>query len=252
MNFRAFPQIAWNPRVLWNPRTPGGSDIYDPRSEQLRAQRQAIYETQILSALGKPRGTPFRDPRTGRRADTKLPMERIGQAVSRFMFAMGTAVQQRDDRLRPGSQRPTEKTVHESAARALDPNHLVRNRQDYEETIAMARKSGFYRVTLEPVSWTDDGFAWFVWPMPPGAKLPQAYSTEQEAQTVARRLSATSDPRRTNTWWKPPKVAYSARELAFWLPPAEVLQPAYDLERRAELRRLAKARGAPKRKRRSA
>jgi hypothetical protein len=202
-----------------NPRSSGGVELYDPRTEQLRAQRQAIYETSVLRELGL--NGPFRHPRTGRRADRGVDPEMVRATVSRYMFAMGTGVQKRDSRVIAGTQDPTPKTVAESAARYEEPDHLLRNRQDYEETLGLARKSGFYRVTREP---TKDGFGFFVWPLPPGQDLPIRTRTEAEASDVAARLSAEADPRQTGRWWKPPTVEYTAAELSYWLPPASAFR----------------------------
>lgn len=198
-----------------NPRV-AGVELYDPKMEQLRAQRQAVYESQILKALGK-KG-PFRDPRTGLRADIVLPMGEIGPAVSQFMFAMGTSIQQRDKRLKEGSQTPTSKAVMESMRRYADPDHLIRNRQDYEETLGLARASGFYRVTQEYAAWTPTGYAYFIWPLAPGVLLPQFSLSLEKAREKAAVLNATADPRRTGVWWKSPTKRYTMDDLCYWIP----------------------------------
>jgi hypothetical protein len=206
--------------ALPNPR---GVEVYDPREEQLRAQRQAIYETQVLRHLGK--SGPFRG-RGGKRADVGLSEDQIRKLTSRCMFAMGTGVQHRDARVYPGTQQFTSKAAGESARRYSDVDKLVRNRQDYEETLGLARKSGFYRVTKEL---TDDGLQPFVWPMPPGAKAPIRAASEQEAHALADELNATADPRRTKKWWSPPKAKYRSAALQYWLPPGEVFSPTYNI-----------------------
>lgn len=241
MSHRPAMRIVWNAATMarLNPRTPGGSEVYDPRLEQVRAQRQGIYESLVRKALGLPSATPFRDSK-GQRIDLRLPPATITGLSSRT-FAIGTSIPQRYGRLKAGTQQFTEQAAYESAARVMDPDHLLRNRQDYEETLALPRKGGFYRTTMEPVSWTESGFAWFVWPLPPGATTPQHFLDERQAQAVARSLSATFDPRKTGVWWTPPRTRYVPSTLSHWLPPAEVLHPAYDLGRRAELRQEVKA-----------
>lgn len=202
-------------RTRSNPKV-AGVELYDPKMEQLRAQRQAVYESQILKALGK-KG-PFRDPRTGLRADIVLLMSEIGSAVSQFMFAMGTSIQQRDKRLKEGSQTPTSKAAMESMRRYADPDHLIRNRQDYEETLGLARASGFYRVTQEYAAWTPTGYAYFIWPLAPGVLLPQFSLSLEKAREKAAVLNATADPRRTGVWWKPPTKRYTMDDLCYWIP----------------------------------
>ena len=205
-----------NPRAL---------EVYDPREEQLRAQRQAIYESCVLKELG--RRAPFRSA-SGRRADMDLDPETRRKLVSRCMFAMGTGVQRRDARVYPGTQRATPKVMRESALRYSRIDSLLRNRQDYEETLGLARKSGFYRVTKEP---TYTGMGYFVWPMPPGAPLPIRASNEEHARAIALTLNQTQDPRQTGTWHQPARRPYVAQDLGHWLPPSAVFSATFDLER---------------------
>lgn len=189
-------------------RNPKKGDLYDPRDEQIRAQRQGIYEAQVRKALGLKYDAPFRDSK-GRRID-------VGYE-GKMPFGMGTSVPTRYGRLLPGSQEPTPKAYRESASRYEDVDHLIRNRQDYEETLGMQRKSGFYRVTPEP---THSGIRYFIWPLPPGRRLPLGFSSASKAQAKAESLNASADPRRTGDWWKPPGKTYTASELSDWLPPA--------------------------------
>lgn len=198
-------------------------EVYDPREEQLRAQRQAIYETQVLRALG--RKGPFRN-RQGRRADADLPQVKRAELVRRAMFAMGTSVQKRDRRLYPGTQQFTPKTARESAHRYGEPNKLLRNRQDYEETLGLARKSGFYRVTKEP---TRSGLGYFVWPMPPGVHEPVEGTSEAVARQIAAHLNQTEDPRATGKWWRPAVGKMPSVALEHWLPPSEVFSPTFNI-----------------------
>ena len=197
-------------------RNPAGSDTYEPNEEQLRAQRQAIYETSLSRKAGK----PFRDGR-GKRLDAKIisrgGLEALRPYMQNRMFRMGTGVQQRDSRLIKGTQAPTRKSILESKGRYAEVDHLIRNRQDYEESLGIARKSGFYRPTKEP---TRAGWSYFVWPLTPGQRIPKPYLTLREAEAEAERLNYTKDPIRTGRWWTPPKKTYTKRELSNWLPPA--------------------------------
>ena len=198
-----------------NPR--GGSpEVYDPRLEQVRAQRQGIYETSVLRATGK---RAFRD-RYGYRADLHLDPESLHE-LGRMMFSIGTGVPSRDKRLKRGTQDPTPKSISESEKRYQDPDHVLRNRQDYEETLALLRKSGFYRPTIE---YTSRGVRYFVWPLSPGQRVPQSFLTQREAESVAADFSAKKDPRATGKWWKPPAEPYTREELAHWLPPASAFK----------------------------
>ena len=104
----------------------------------------------------------------------------------------------------------------ESKKRYADVDHLVRNRQDYEETLAIARKAGFYRVTEER---TRDGWRYLVWPLPPGDRAPVLHRTRGAADRERDALNREADPLSTGRWWKPPKRKYTKRELAEWLPP---------------------------------
>lgn len=198
--------------------------IYDPREEQMRAQTQAIYESKLMREFGVKH---FRDPRTGRRIDTTLTPHAARERVS-AMFAMGTSVGQRHGRIERGSRKFTPKSAAESALRASPvwADAWMRNRQDYEETLALGRKA-FYRVVPER---TAAGVRFFVWPLAYGAHLPGPASPERaSAEAVAAALNRTADPRRTGQWWTPPPVAYNAAVLSHWLPPAAVFSPTFDL-----------------------
>ena len=236
---RKFKGLGWGAVPRDNTKrtksNPGkDQDIYLPEEEQLRAQRQAIYETSLSRKMGKkyppPAGSDvggwtipkaFRDTR-GKRLDAKIIRkegpDQLRPYMQRRMFAMGTGVQQRDSRLKKGTQTPTAKAIRESKARYSDVDKLVRNRQDYEESLAIARKSSFYRITKEP---TKRGWEYFVWPLPPGERIPTAYKREGDARRRATSLERTANPLYSDKWWTPPKRKYTKRELSDWLPPAE-------------------------------
>lgn len=229
------PTLSWldrggsparnNPRKS-KPRRKEGVEIYDVREEQVRAQRQAIYESNLLRNLGM--SGDFRSP-DGLRFDAMLLNEgRASRAdlsgyITRYMFQMGTGVPQKHDFLRPGTQTPTLRAIERSYQRYQDVDKLVRNRQDYEESLGIMRKSGFYRVLAEP---TRAGIKFTVWPMAPRQAVPKVYGTKREAERVARRLNREADPRATGVWWKPRRKAYTRRELSGWLPPDSAFEGA--------------------------
>lgn len=201
---------------------PASVEIYDPRLEQVRAQRQGIYESTVLRHLGE---RNFRDSR-GRRADVRSNFYRrpgSREIMQQVMFQMGTGVPRRLGMLIPGTQDATPAAAAQSRKRYSDVDHLLRNRQDYEETLALYRKGSFYRVTAEP---TVVGTRYFVWPLPPGSEIPRAFPTEQSAQTAASYLSEHYNPLHTGRWWTPPARTYQRAELAQWLPPGAVFDGA--------------------------
>lgn len=208
------------PGSYGNPR---GSDIYDPREEQLRAQRQAIYESSLLRDEPQLRFKSFRNAK-GERLDQHVIEEGdfpwLQKYIGKKMFRIGVGVQKRDGRLKrkDGYLSLTAKTISESKKRYSDVDKLVRNRQDYEESLALARKSTFYRVTPEP---TREGLKYFVWPMQPGQRLPKGFASKKRAENVAN-LANRDAPTVGGAWWKPPKKKYTKRELADWLPPAGI------------------------------
>jgi DNA-binding NarL/FixJ family response regulator len=204
-------------------KNPRGSDIYDPREEQLRAQRQAIYESSLLRDEPQLRFKSFRNAK-GERLDQHIIEEDelpwLREYIGQKMFRIGVGVQKRDQRLKrkDGYLSLTAKTISESKKRYSDVDKLVRNRQDYEESLALMRKSTFYRVTPEP---TREGLKYFVWPMQPGQRLPKGFTSKKRAENVAN-LANRDAPTVGGAWWKPPKKKYTKRELADWLPPADI------------------------------
>lgn len=207
-----------------NPK--GVINIYDPRKEQMRAQQQGIYESSLKRRVGAPSSQLFRFP-DGTRMDAVLVedyLPELRKFIPGPMFAMAAGVQGKAGRRYPGSDIPTPKSIRESKARYANVDPLLRNRQDYEETVALARKGGFYRVVPEI---TSEGLAFFVWPLPPGRRIPEALSS-RAAEASAAALNRTVDPTRTGKWWSPPPKKYTPRELAHWLPPASAFSTAFD------------------------
>lgn len=197
----------------------GGKDIYDPRTEEVRVIRQEIYQSKVRKELGFGYKEPFRDKK-GVRLDVKAirrgALPKLRQLVKVAMFQMGTGVGQRIGQLVSGKQTPTKKGIRESLQRYQNPDNLLRNRQDYEETLAIARKS-FFRVVPEQ---TKKGVGYFVWPMYGAQKFPAGFATMQEAKAEAARLNRNMNPLKDPTkWWRSPKRRYTEKDLAHWLPP---------------------------------
>ena len=188
-------------RIQYNP----ARDVFDPTEEQKRAQVQGIYESEVRRMLGLPYTTPFRDSK-GKRLDVKHGV--VGPS---------TWGMQGGHRIKYGSRDYLEK----ARDRYRDVDHLIRNRQDYEETLALQRKGGFYRVLQEP---TKDGLRFSIWPMPPGIELPMVGDNASKAKWAAEMLNQQHDPRRTGKWWKPPRQKYTRSEVDYWLPPASAFK----------------------------
>lgn len=203
--------------MIFASANPPKGSVYDIEQEQLRAQGQAIYESYVMRLLGKKH---FRDLRTGRRIDLDLDPDVRREMISAYLFAAGTRVAQRTGYAEPGTRTATSKAKERSRERteAAWADALLRNRQDYEETLALARKGPFYRVVPER---TQEGVRYFVWPMPPGVVVPGPGLSEAIADVVAAKLNAERDPRRTGRYWSPPKLAYEPEQLEHWLPPAK-------------------------------
>lgn len=211
------------PKQLKLFKNPRGSDIYDPREEQLRAQRQAIYETSLLRDEPQLKFKSFRNSK-GERLDKVITEEGdlpwLRKYIGKKMFQIGVGVQKRDlgVRRKDGYLVPTNSTITKSQSRYSDVDKLVRNRQDYEESLALMRKSSFYRVTKEP---TRDGWMYFVWPLQPGQRIPKGFKDKKRAENVVN-LANRDAPTVGGAWWKPPKKKYTKRELGHWLPPASI------------------------------
>ncbi len=183
-------------------------EVYDPRGEQQRAQVQGIYETQVRRMLDLPYDTPFRT-RTGRRLDVKHKM--VGPNVWGIQGRFEQKYGMRSD------------STAKSRARYANADAVLRNRQDYEETLGLQRHSGFFRVTQEI---TREELQPFIWPMPDRIELPMRMKNMAEAQKYAALLNSDFDPRRRQApWWKPPTAQYTRKELDYWLPPLQVFKP---------------------------
>lgn len=247
-----WPQPGSNREAVSNRSRPNPKDldIYDPREEQMRAQRQAIYESQVLKSLGLRYNDSFR--LGSKRRDLELintvGLDSVRTLIGRSMFAMGTRVQQRTGFVAPRTQQFTPKTAEASKLRySGNFDELIQNRQDYEETLGIARKSGFYRVVPEI---TTAGIRYFVWPMQPGQRVPRGY---ESAMSAVQQTAGLNSPLDTGIW-RGPMTGYAAAELKHWLPPASAfsvtskLAPAHTATKpvRPQRAKLPKPGPAPK------
>ncbi len=237
--FKKNPHTNYRSAVISMPSSaqlrgnPGLEAEYDPREEAARSMRQGIYESYAAEALGK-KGKELRN-RSGKRMDRaffekpgpyKVTLYKSSDSPERVTYHMPDDIsafmsemlfRQTSKRVERAGLLGTSKAAERSQERYQDLDHLIENRQDYEETLGMGRKGGFYRVTEEP---TRDGARWFVWPLPPGERLPGPGSVSQsEAESVANRLNRTANPLRTRSWWVPQR-GYTKAELGHWLPRA--------------------------------
>ena len=172
-------------------------DVYDPFKEQLRAQAQGIYETAVRKKLGLGYKTPFVDAK-GVRLDSQLSEEDRrdlfhGNKKKHIYGAMRTAVglQQKHGYLIPGTLEPTDKGRAWAAARLAPENaaHAAANRQDYERTLGLVRKSAYYRVVPEVVNGQK---RYVVQPRPLAAlvQIPAYRLSEDKAREDARQAEA--------------------------------------------------------------
>jgi hypothetical protein len=229
------------PRAGMGRRNPKGMprEFFDPREMQLAAQVQAIF----YGSLGR------KDPR-------KMSQKAVDEAVGR---AFGVAT--RSERHVPKPKRvrgtklsvgqspwitatgriPTERTIRASKERYEGTyvgsdrkrrtlTDLVETRQGYELMLAMRRKkratTGFYRVTMEPVSGA--GMRYFVWPLPPGAAVPgPGVASRAEADAICADLNRRANPYKTGDWWMPVRKRYTKAQLRGWLPAASVFSRNY-------------------------
>ena len=144
-----------------------GMEVYDPTQEQFRSVVQGVYESLVC----KETGTKAFKTATGLRADRKLTQAAVKRLLSKA-YAIATTMGQRHGYLEAGTQRPTLKGAALSAARyGADPRFVGKmlagdtagqklasgkdaskreaNRQDYEVTLMLARKSQAPRLVLE-------------------------------------------------------------------------------------------------------
>jgi hypothetical protein len=206
------------------------NEAYDPREEQIRAMAQGVYESLVKAELGHKgdfcdENDVRLDVKSGMYRNPDKIRELVGKA---FGISRGNAKKQGYMEHDPASDRyvMTPRAVAASHDRyRKDVDHLMINRQDYEETLSLSRKEdtakkqGFYRVTEEL---TAQGPKYFVWPLRPGQDVPKAYESAAQAEQVRDLQNLKDDPRRTNRWWSPPDEPYTERQLRHWLPPESI------------------------------
>lgn len=195
-----------------NPKK-GKYEQYDPREEPVRAMIQGIYETKLEEATGK----SFYN-KQARRLEANEQLYRYPDLLQRikttaFRIGRGNAAKPSFGYLKEG--KPTARCISEAHERYRNYDHLIDNRQAYEETLGMTRKEGFYRVVQEFVG---EKTKFFVWPLRPGHYIPEGFSTYEEAVAKAQQFNATADPRMTGRWWRMPEQKYTKKDLKGWLP----------------------------------
>lgn len=210
------PYGAVGALALANPRKQEPMpDIINPAEEQIRAMVQGIYESKFVEMMG----VPFYDAK-GRREDVNYAthlLEKLKKAA--FRIAMANA-QKFGFLERPAPRlklQPTRRCREASEERYHNYDVLLDNRQAYEETLALTRKAGYYRVTLE--STVQNNGLFLVWPLLPGQRAPKPYATLQAAQKECDRRNRESDPRKTGRWWRMPEKKITKSDLKDWLPP---------------------------------
>lgn len=146
-------------------------------------------------------------PRRFRGEDVYDPREESIRAVARGVGnGWGIAVGKYMKSHTPGE------IVQRSWERYQQPDALIRKRQEYEGMLGRGRRYGAYRITQEP---TTAGLRYFIWPLPPGQRLPKPYRSRRMAESALRRINATPTA-------SLPRKAYTKSELKQWLPPEDV------------------------------
>jgi hypothetical protein len=187
----------------------------DPVEEQIRAMIQGVYESKFTKAFG----VPFYNER-GLRNDTQYATHVLAPIrIAAFRIAKSNAQKfgYLDRSRKTDKLEPTDRAREDSRYRYQDVDTLLDNRQAYEETLGLARKSGYFRVTSEP---TKAGVRYFVWPLLKGQTAPRPFATPEAAQRECDRRNHESDPRKTGRWWKMPTHKVTSKDLSDWLPPA--------------------------------
>lgn len=113
-------------------------------------------------------------------------------------------------------------------------DELIRKRHEYELMLSDSRKGDPFRVTTEP---TASGWRYFIWPLPPGVRVPSPYRSAEEAERQKCILAASGVyPARTLS-----RQTYSRNELSAWLPPESIFQARSEALTRAYRTKQEKA-----------
>lgn len=163
---------------------------YDPSEEQFNAQVQAIYENQVKKKLGKKSTAAFKSG--GVRLDeAALKSRKLTKTALRELlksaFIIATRVGQKHGWLEKGTQKATSKGRSRSMERYMDEKHRKSNRRDYERTLALVRKSGEGRTTVERNVWGKTVVRSY-----PGARRRANPGEETEALSETKLLTATN------------------------------------------------------------
>lgn len=178
-------EILASAEVKRNPSRPGKPDVQKKQDEQFRAVVMGIYESMMAKKLG----VKSIHPRRGERLDVvalrkgKISQQDVRDTLSRA-FAIATSQGQKHGWLLEGSQQPTAKGKRRALARYKDKTALAKNEQDYELTLALARKSSPLRVVARG---RGKSRRFHVEPQVPGIN-PKGYKTEAAAKGAITRL----------------------------------------------------------------
>jgi hypothetical protein len=174
-----------------NPRS-RKPDVIEKQDAQLVAVVQGIYESLMAKRLGVKSIYP---PQGGERLDSMmirmgtLSREEQREILSRA-FAIATQQGQKHGYLRPKSQKPTAKGRRRAYKRQEDAAALEQNRQDYETTLALARKSASLRVVQKG---RGSSKRFFVLPHVEGVNK-RGYKTQRGAENAMERVLLRSNP----------------------------------------------------------
>jgi hypothetical protein len=270
----ALSRSAWNnPRVRKNPNGGyrsaaiamptaaqmaylNGEKFYDPREEQFHSVARGMFYGWAGGAAKAQRLSQAKARELLGRAIASATTGGRKEAAPKKVKGKKLAVAKQTWLKAEGAQAPTKRGIEASKQRyagtyiasrksprtgekTRDTTDLVLGRQAYEEMLSMGRQRGhFYRVVREE---TRRGKRYFVWPMPPGARVPgPGRASYDEATEIAGDLNRRADPYKTGQWWKAPTLPYSRKELAHWLPPAFVFTMSYDPAKAAPKKRKAR------------
>ena len=195
--------------------------VFEPQDFHYLAIVSAVYNAMTARELGK---KDFRLGKKQRRIDAdhfgRQNRELLGRAfgTATNMLHHSGLVDNRSGKMTKEGRKKSLLRYHGSYVgsdnRLRGFDELVNSRQTYEETLGFMRPK-FYRVTEEP---TREGKRYFVWPMPPGGRVPGPASKDaRQAIELAKVLNHFADPRRTNEWHIP-DCSYRRKELDHWLP----------------------------------